>query len=155
MKNKGRGLCLSLSFFLLFLLVGCKGEDNEMALASMNEAYETTGENSKQKDVTEGMERTKEKEVKIELIESVGPIIPVELDEASCSGVNINTASVEELEEIIHIGQDRSEDVVANRPFSSVEELVNIDGIEPAHIADILTEGLACVEIEIHGKSED
>src|SRR5699024_2132785 len=58
--------------------------------------------------------------------------------------VDINQASPEELQEIIHIGPARAQDVIDQRPYDSVDNLTKINGIGPARIADIENEGFAC-----------
>ncbi len=60
------------------------------------------------------------------------------------SCININEASVEELQNIIHIGPARAEELIQLRPFKSVDDLSRINGIGPARIDDIKNEGLAC-----------
>ncbi len=64
--------------------------------------------------------------------------------EAGC--ININEASTEAVQEIIHIGPERAKELIALRPYSSIEDLENISGIGPARIADIKAEGKACVK---------
>lgn len=59
--------------------------------------------------------------------------------------VDINTASAESLDAIVHIGPSRAADIIALRPFSSVEDLTRVSGIGASRLADILAEGLACV----------
>lgn len=59
--------------------------------------------------------------------------------------VNINEATVDELQQIIHIGPARAEDIIELRPFKSVDDLTRINGIGPARIDDIKSEGQACV----------
>ena len=59
--------------------------------------------------------------------------------------VDINTASVEELRQIIHIDEVRAPMIVALRPFTSVQQLTRVSGIGPARIRDIIEQGLACV----------
>lgn len=59
--------------------------------------------------------------------------------------ININTASIEQLQEIMHIGPARVQELVNLRPFSSVDDLGRIKGIGPARITDIKSQGLACV----------
>lgn len=59
--------------------------------------------------------------------------------------IDLNSASIDELQDIIHIGPARAERVIEQRPFKSVEDLTKIDGIGPARIADIEEEGKACV----------
>jgi DNA uptake protein ComE-like DNA-binding protein len=53
-----------------------------------------------------------------------------------------------ELQGIIHIGPARAQEMIELRriqPFRSVSDMVRIDGIGPARLADIIAEGKACV----------
>ena len=59
--------------------------------------------------------------------------------------VNINTASLNDLQRIIHIGPERATEIIRLRPFHSVEDLARVNGIGPARLADIKAQGLACV----------
>ena len=59
--------------------------------------------------------------------------------------VDINTASHDELQEIVHIGPDRATQIIDLRPFASVDDLINVSGIGPATLDDIKDQGLACV----------
>ncbi len=63
---------------------------------------------------------------------------------ADSSCININTASAREVQSIIHIGPARAQDVIDLRPFQSVDDLDRINGIGPARITDIKSEGIAC-----------
>jgi len=60
--------------------------------------------------------------------------------------ININTASLEELQEIVHIGESRAQEIIEFRPFNSLDELDRISGIGPARLQDIKDEGIAHVE---------
>lgn len=64
--------------------------------------------------------------------------------DANC--IDINTASKDELQQIIHIGEKRAEDLINLRPYTSIDDLTKINGIGPARIADIKNEGKACLE---------
>lgn len=59
--------------------------------------------------------------------------------------IDINQASLEELQNIMHIGPERAIDLVELRPFERVEDLSRIKGIGPARIAEIIAEGAACI----------
>ncbi|MFA9479366.1 MBL fold metallo-hydrolase [Phycisphaerales bacterium AB-hyl4] len=59
--------------------------------------------------------------------------------------VNINEASEEDLQQIIHIGPARSSEIVQLRPFESVDQLTRVRGIGPARLRDIKDQGIACV----------
>lgn len=63
---------------------------------------------------------------------------------SNSSCVDINRASAEELQEIIHIGPERAEDLIEQRPYQSISDLDKMDGIGPSRIADIEAEGIAC-----------
>lgn len=73
---------------------------------------------------------------------------PTEADGGSCGPgqIDLNRADVATLSGIVHLGPARAEQVVALRPFRRVEELTRVSGIGPARIADILAEGIACVD---------
>lgn len=59
--------------------------------------------------------------------------------------IDINHASEVELLEITHIGEVRAKELVELRPFHSVDELIEINGIGPSKLNDIKEEGKACV----------
>lgn len=59
--------------------------------------------------------------------------------------IDINTASAEELDEIVYIGPARAEQIIALRPFDSVDDMIRIIGIGDFYLNAIKTEGLACV----------
>lgn len=68
---------------------------------------------------------------------------------ASCKEgqIDINTASAEKLDEIVQIGTSRAEQIIALRPFESVDDLVRVSGIngDGKRLEEIKTQGLACV----------
>jgi hypothetical protein len=59
--------------------------------------------------------------------------------------IDINTASLEDLVKIIHIGEKRALELISLRPFSSLDDLIKIKGIGEARIQDIKKQGLAWV----------
>lgn len=70
-----------------------------------------------------------------------------QLDEyVATQSVNINTATIEELKNIIHIDEVRAAEIIELRPFVKVEDLTRVYWIGPARIADIIAEGVATVE---------
>ena len=73
------------------------------------------------------------------------PVLPV--PEGSCGPgqVDINTASVEELDRIKYIGTIRAAGMVELRPFTSVDDMIRINGIGPKTLQKIKEEGIACV----------
>jgi competence protein ComEC len=60
--------------------------------------------------------------------------------------ININTASLEELQYIIYIGPERAGQIIRLRPFDSVDDLVRIDGIGPARLEAIKRQNIVVVE---------
>ncbi|MFC7063711.1 MBL fold metallo-hydrolase [Halobacillus seohaensis] len=68
-----------------------------------------------------------------------------EREEASGACIDINSASVEKVQEITQIGPARAEDLIDLRPFNSIDDLTDISGIGPARIDDIKAQGIACV----------
>src|SRR5262249_26053106 len=73
-----------------------------------------------------------------------GPVIP----STTSACIDINTATVQALVEIIHIGEVRAQQIVALRraqPFRSIQDLTRVDGIASARVRDIIAEGKACV----------
>ena len=60
--------------------------------------------------------------------------------------VNLNTASVDELKLIKYIDEKRAPLVIELRPFTSVDQLINVKGIGPTYLQRIKDEGIACVD---------
>ncbi|MEK6757493.1 MAG: helix-hairpin-helix domain-containing protein [Nanoarchaeota archaeon] len=69
---------------------------------------------------------------------------------ASCDDgqINLNTASVTELDSLDGIGPVKANTIISTRPFSSVDDLINVDGIKNKTLTKIKNQGLACVEKE-------
>ncbi|WP_419892910.1 MBL fold metallo-hydrolase [Oceanobacillus kimchii] len=65
-------------------------------------------------------------------------------DNSKSECVNINESTIEDLQEIVHIGSSRAERMVDERPFESLQELDVIEGIGPSRIADIEEQGIIC-----------
>lgn len=74
------------------------------------------------------------------------PSPPPTAPQPSC--IDINAAGFVELQQIIHIGPVRAEEIISLRRvqrFRSVNDLVRVNGIGPARLRDIIAEGKACV----------
>jgi competence protein ComEC len=69
---------------------------------------------------------------------------PAEASSCGPGQVNINTAGLEELQQIIHIGPARAQDIIQMRPFASVDALTRISGIAAGRLAEIRQQGMAC-----------
>lgn len=63
-------------------------------------------------------------------------------DEDPC--VDLNSASVEELQELIHVGPARAREIVERRPYHALDELTGIQGIGPGTLSEIRDQGLPC-----------
>ena len=59
--------------------------------------------------------------------------------------IDINTAPLEDLVKIIHIGETRALELISLRPFFPIDDLSRIKGIGPSRIEDIKNQGLAWV----------
>ncbi|MHA6260184.1 MBL fold metallo-hydrolase [Sporosarcina sp. CAU 1771] len=59
--------------------------------------------------------------------------------------LNINTATLEEVQQITHIGPTLAAELIKLRPFHSIDELVNINGIGSGRLNDIKAQGVACI----------
>jgi len=76
---------------------------------------------------------------------------------AKCSEeqININTASMTELDEIIYVGPATATKIIDARPFDSMDDLIRVKGIGNITLDKIKTEGLACVETSEKEKKEN
>jgi len=69
--------------------------------------------------------------------------------------IDINSASAEELDEIINVGPATAEKIIANRTYNSVADLIKVKGIGEVTLAEIKEQGLACVEEEIEENNKE
>lgn len=60
--------------------------------------------------------------------------------------IDINSASLEELDEIYGIGPAKSQAIVDARPYETLDDLINAYGIGEKTLENIKSQGLACVE---------
>lgn len=66
---------------------------------------------------------------------------------ASCSEgqIDINSATLSQLDEIKWVGESTAQNIINSRPFDSVDDLVDIKYITLERVEEIKLEGLACV----------
>lgn len=68
--------------------------------------------------------------------------------------IDINSASAQELDNITYVGNATALKIIASRPFSSIDDLLNVSGIGPAKLEKIKQQGLACVDAEESSQQE-
>jgi len=69
--------------------------------------------------------------------------------------IDINIASIEELDELYGIGPVKSQAIIDSRSFDSIDDLIKVKGIGEVTLEKIKEQGLACVEEEIGTPDEN
>jgi micrococcal nuclease len=59
--------------------------------------------------------------------------------------VDVNSAPLARLREIIHVDEARATHLVEGRPYDTIGDLVRVKGLGPQRLDDIIRQGLACV----------
>lgn len=59
--------------------------------------------------------------------------------------IDINSASIDELDRIVWVGPATAEKIIGARNFDSLDDLIDVYGIGESKLNDIVEEGLACV----------
>jgi hypothetical protein len=63
--------------------------------------------------------------------------------------IDINTANLSQLDEIVHVGQKTAQKIIDGRPYSSVSDLSRVKGIGSGkYLQDIINQGWACVNCQ-------
>jgi hypothetical protein len=73
----------------------------------------------------------------------------------SAGCVDINSASLDELDEIVWVGPATAQKIIDARPFDDVDNLDKVGGIGEVKVSDIKEEGLACVDELKEDEKED
>lgn len=69
--------------------------------------------------------------------------LPTPLLAKTC--VDLNSASIEDLQKIIHIGEKSAAEIIEQRPFTTVDELIHINGIGEKRLEEIQAQNLGCI----------
>lgn len=69
--------------------------------------------------------------------------------------IDINKASLEELDNFYGVGPVKAQAIIDSRPFESVNDLTKVSGIGEITLDKILDQGLACVDSEQYSETEE
>lgn len=69
--------------------------------------------------------------------------------------VDINSASLSDLDKLSGIGPSYAQKIIDSRPFASVDELIKVSGIGEKTLEKIKQQDLACVNKETNTSDED
>lgn len=87
--------------------------------------------------------------MKIEVL-LVFVLFSLSLVSATCDSgqIDINGATLSELDDLAGIGPAKGQAIIDMRPFGSVDDLMDVSGIGPVTLQNIKDQGLACVSGE-------
>ncbi len=86
----------------------------------------------------------------------LGLVFMISFVSAACEEgqIDVNSASISELDKIKWVGEATAENIINTRPFGSVDDLINVYGIGEVKLADIKAQGLACVGEDSENEEE-
>ena len=87
----------------------------------------------------------------------IAVLLLVSFVSAGCDSgqIDINSASIKELDKLDGVGPVKAQAIVDERDFDSVEDLIDVDGIGEKTLKKILNQNLACVEGAKDEKDEE
>ncbi|MGD0576823.1 MAG: helix-hairpin-helix domain-containing protein [Candidatus Staskawiczbacteria bacterium] len=63
--------------------------------------------------------------------------------------IDINSANLSQLDEIVHVGPKTAQKIIDGRPYSSINDLSRVKGIGSGkYLQDIINQGFACVNCQ-------
>jgi competence ComEA-like helix-hairpin-helix protein len=87
--------------------------------------------------------------MKLSLLFFLFLLLPSVLAKCESNQIDINTASLSDLDKITSIGPKKAQAIIDTRPYFSIDDLINVTGIGEKTLSKIKMEGLACVSSEI------